>query len=62
MQIEDQEVESVFADDPDEGEPLMTDEEFEEELALASQGRFEEIGLDSGSFAPATLQEFEQDL
>lgn len=35
--------------------PLMTEEEFEEELTLAADGRWNELFSD---FKPATLQEF----
>lgn len=64
MQIETEERESVFADDEEDAQPLMTDAEFDEELALAAEGRFGEIGLFDGKdlpgFEKVPLSEFEK--
>lgn len=58
MQIEQQ---TPFLDDEDEQEPLMTDAEFEEELALAAEGKFGDVGLHEGTipgFERRPLSEF----
>jgi hypothetical protein len=59
MQIEQQ---TPFLDDEfDPDEALMSDEEFDRELALAAEGRFEDLGLHEGTipgFERRPLTEF----
>lgn len=45
---------------PDSGEePLMSDEQFEQEVALAAEGRWEDLGLDElpADWAPASIED-----
>lgn len=51
----------MFPDDDDEDEqrPLMSDDEFERDLAAAARGDWEAVGL-TDKFTPTTVDEFMQ--
>ncbi len=59
MQL-DAEIPAEWDDEDPDSVVAATDEEFDAEIAMAAQGRWEELGLDPapGTFEPVTVSEF----